>query len=203
MDQQPNNKRLLFIIGGIVLILLFLGVGLLLSGKSPSANVTIQYRAGLDTSNTKVRFNDMEVVSTKDTTYVLKPGSYELKISKPGYQDFSTNFTLEESQVMLINAQLEPTAEPAIVDASQLSLYEGITNAQVLDTQYFYDKTWAVVTLNTSDETNTVVVAKFNAATNAWETILGPGVAFNYEDAQQLPPQVQEFLFKNNRIAGE
>ncbi len=200
-DTGANTRRWGPLIAvGIGLVMLVIGVGLAIAfssrGNGGEASLNIQYDAKY--TNLTIKFNNV-AETTGGPDYTLQPGDYTLNITKPGYTDFATHFSIKGGQKVVINAQLRPKTAPTITDIKQLSL----SGAQLVGAEYFYDNAWAVVTVNTEFETNAAVVAQFNLATNTWKTILGPSGSFLFSDVQTLPKLVQDFLIEHNHVSGE
>jgi|GEM_PF-7040603 len=205
MDQEPNNtSRIpLLIIGGVAAVLVF-GIVLLIQMMSRGGQgaVAVWYSVQ-DTKNAAVRFNGTAAKLAADSTYHLPSGKYTLKISKPGYADFSTGFTLAAGQTKLINAQLHLEKPPIVDNTKQLSLYQGMAGATLTKVDYFYEHTWAVATISAPSYEGAVVVVEYDANTGAWATVLGPGVSFQQSDISQLPILIQNYLRNAGHAAGE
>jgi allantoicase len=69
-----------------------------------------------------------------------------------------------------------------------------------VDTKYFSGNLWAVITMNTSDDDNTVVAAKYDTSAHSWATVLGPGTQFRQIDTSYLPADVQTYLMQTNHV---
>ena len=154
-----------------------------------------------DSHGLAVKFNGQTSKET-GTTYHIKPGDYTIVVSKPGFKDFSMQFSLNKSQPVTINVRLPLSSDSTITDVAQLAIpnIAGIPDIQIGGVQYFYDKTWAVVTLQSSVTDTAQVVVQYDAPSAAWHTTLGPGTLFDPFDVQKLPPQVAGYLNANNFV---
>jgi hypothetical protein len=218
-NPQDNQGRKLLILGGVVLVLL-MGLVFLFTrgGNSPSTkstggaaggkqgSVVLQYKLD-DTSGVTAAFNGKVTKAAKGTTYNLDPASYTAKISKPGYKDFTSKFSLKAGQTVLINVNLQ-LANPASADVTNVTqidyLPAGIAGAATItSTKYFYDNTWVVLTVDTPDDSGLFLIANYKGDTQTWVSMIDPTLVFDTNTASRLPTEIQQYLTSLNVVGTE
>jgi hypothetical protein len=198
------NKLRLIVVLVIVLVLALVGLSLTNRHKAAKAQtqaVTIHVNIA-DTTGlaTKLDGHDTQMDST-DTVLHLKAGHHSLELDKLGYYQFTTDFTVVQGQPVTINAIMRRSVDSTINSASQIEgLAEAAPNSKLTNIVYFYDKTWAVVTVNSNGNSGTLVVYFDDSAQN-WKIILGPGTLFSNTSMGGLPNDVVTYMQNNNLIA--
>jgi len=207
MEQDTGKRRTLILVAGIALVLVVLVaiVAISLSGSSKaSTRVIIDYGDSALSEGSQVQFNS-KTVSPKGGVYQVAPGDKKLTITKTGYKDFSVSFAIKAGQTIVINARLtpSPSQSAAIKNPSEIELFPGITNVELLNVQYFEDNTWAIATINSSYGPNQIVVLQYAPIVHTWTTVLGPGDAFLEGTVNKLPKSIQDALVNNTVTDGE
>jgi len=196
-----TKAQLRTITGLIIAIAVLVVVILLTHSKGPS---TLQLNLNLpDYQNLSVKLNSQPLaISQAQTTENLKKGFYTLNISKPNYKNFSTQFTISDGQTVLVNAVLMRLINTAVVSWSQISSANTLApGATLVQATYFYQQTWAFLTITSNGEQGYAVV-KYNDLSNQWQVVLGPGTYFTSAGVATLPTNVANFMNNNNYVAG-
>jgi hypothetical protein len=168
---------------------------------SNDATVTLQYNVA-STQGVTVTFNGHSIVPSSPNTYLLKPGIYSLAIAGEGYSPFAAHLNLKAQQKFVVSVQLSLNSDSTIQNIAQLNLPNGqnIPGASITAINYFYNQTWAVVSLQ-AEGSSAVVVVEYSVVADTWTTILGPGTAFTQANSQDLPSKVTDYLIANNYIS--
>lgn len=159
----------------------------------PGASGTVKIVNANTVSDSTIRFNDKELKPLAGTAsdYSLAPGDYTLKVTASGYTPFSTHFTVHKGDTLTVNVTLKPKSDPTIKSIGQIVFPPSTpSNMSVVNTVYFYNKTWAIVTIKTPDGNEGVIVAQYSASNSVWNVVLGPGTLFLQSDVQSLPSDV-------------
>jgi hypothetical protein len=197
-----NRQKPLIILSAVVLLLLLAGSGIQRYVASLNGTVTLIYPAMADTRNIAITFNGRQV-PLRAGSYSLRRGSYRIAAAKSGYTDFTANFVLKSGETVIINAQLALASDSTLHSAAQLSLPQAYNpqTLQLVKVTYFYNKTWAVATIQAPNTDPGIVVVSYDPAAKVWSTALGPGTLFTQSSVQPLPPDVKNYLLNNN-LAG-
>lgn len=208
MNPEDTTTRRYLIIGGVMFVLIM--TLLIAFSHKPktvtnlSGTVTLSYNTS-DISNTLVHFNNQTIApkatTTKSQTYSLTPGSYDVAVNNPGYNSFSTHFTVAARQNIIINIYMNLATTPSITSVQQLPLSSSLAaTMSITNVIYFYNQTWAVVTIQDNNGNTGVIVVTYRAASATWAATLGPGTTFNAISIQALPSDVQQDLISNNYV---
>lgn len=101
-DQPLINLKLLIGISA-TLIIIILGVSLFFIIDDVSRSVTIRFM--IAPSSAKITLNDIEYRSAE--TYRIRPGNYELSITKDGFDPYYKTLTLNDGDDLDIDISLE------------------------------------------------------------------------------------------------
>jgi hypothetical protein len=226
MNENTNNRKLLVIIGIVILAIIIIVISIATGGKHPAntaqqtgtmGTVTLHYST-TDIASSVVKFNDAAAkpasISGSSATYTVAPGIYKLSVSDPGYTSFSTNFSIQKGQTVIVVVHIKvattstnttTATNPTITNASQLTL-AGVNTADITITgvTYFNTNTWAVVSFQSNGNTG-IAVVQYNAANKIWLTQLGPGTQFTPDGMaiENIPQNVQDYLTANNYVNPE
>lgn len=198
-----QKRRIFFVVIVVAAAILAVGGTLFTTRKASESTeaVNITYSTA-DTTGTSVKFNNEKATPVKKnnpTQFKLKPGSYTATIERQGYQTFTTKFTLEKGRPVLINAQLKLDSDPTITSVNQLNLPDlSASNLRIQQISYFYDKTWAAITLQADGSDPATAIVQYDAITHKWNTALGPGTSFAPTDVENLPELVQAYISANS-----
>jgi hypothetical protein len=212
MEPQTGNRRIIFIILAVVLVVI---VGLSLFVRSnnsgnpinPNSKGTVRIIFNLaDTSQLNVTLNNKPLkITDVDQTVTLDAAKYSFKATRPGYNAFTTTFTLQRSAHITLNItmQRDKSQQSALTTPSQIpSINTTVANMSVTDVQYFYQKTWAFVTLQ-QDGNTAYAVVKYNPQTTDWDVFSGPGTIFSSSDMQDAPSDVFNYMQQNDFLYQE
>jgi len=194
---MPSRKKITVIL--MVLFVVLLATTILVkksSGNIGSAEVVFQLP---DVQHISAKINGRPLsIQGLDTHYVLAAGKKQLVVTKPGYAEFSTTFTLKKGQAVIINIFMKPdtqqapaTATKNLTDALTHSLAPGFLIQQSV---YFYDNTWAVVQVSNGSNT-AILVAQYNLSGKSWEIVLGPGTFFDSTSLKRVPADVASYMY--------
>jgi hypothetical protein len=202
-QNNPNfhNRRMLVGVVAAVLVV-FAGVWLTTHRHStPSqGTMTVQYTPA-DVSGVSITIGGtQQKTKASPAEYRLTPGSYTLKITAPGYHDFTATVPITLSQTTLVNAQLTPREQASITSPSQLALPAEVGAVTILNVQYFYNNSWAVVRLNTTYDTDAVLVMQRDQGTSTWKIVVGPALGIDPNTDSSLPTLIQQYLSNNGYI---
>ncbi|HSX43005.1 MAG TPA: PEGA domain-containing protein [Candidatus Saccharimonadales bacterium] len=132
--------------------------------------------------------------ATSPASYKLSTGNHKLVMSAPGYETFSVTVHVTAQQTVTVNAQLHLKNTAPVTSSDQIILPDTIHGAQILDTQYFYNKSWAIVRANTTEDTNLILILQFDTSSNKWITAIDPATIFEGSAIANLPALIQQYL---------
>jgi hypothetical protein len=194
-----NGARAFVAVFGLAAVVL--AIILLWPLLHPVGFVTLDVNAP-DSENMTVRINQARVADDSlQENYRVHPGSQSLTIEKPGYEKFTVQFTVKRNRTVVINANLKSAVTTSVEDrATQLTQYLAARNYAVQSLQYFYDNTWAFVTIDVGGDTGHAVV-KYVSTTNTWKFALSPGSFFSSSDVGDLPKDVVNYMTQNGYVS--
>jgi hypothetical protein len=207
MEPQTGNRRIIFIILAVVLVAV---VGLSLFARSSNSGSplnpggkkgTVRVMFNLpDTSQLNVTLNDKPLkITGVDQTVTLSATKYSFKATRPGYNAFTTSFTLKDGAHLTLNVtmQRDQSKQDTLTTPEQIpSIDTTVANMSVTDVQYFYQKTWAFVTLQ-QDGNTAYAVVKYNPQSADWDVFSGPGTSFSSSSVQGAPSDVFNYMQQN------
>jgi hypothetical protein len=197
------QKRILLLIP-VALILIAAVVGLLTNtDKTGKVQIMIS-TPDADNITATLNSKSMELKGTQGT-YELNTGDYNLKLTKPGYKDFSTKFTITKGSNVVVNALLQRKQATTTQDATttlKSDLVASIGDFTITQSQFFYDNTWAFINM-TQDGNPGYMVAHYSDVTNKWEITIGPGTLFFSEDLSGVPSDIQNYMINNHYAVQE
>jgi hypothetical protein len=196
---QGNKKRTLLIALLVVGIVLLSIVSLFIKKNATpqQGTVTIVY-GSLAIGDLKISFDGKEqTMKLSPATYKLTPGEHKLEMTASGYKNFTATVPVTVGQTVQVNAQLKPASTTPVTNSSQIVLPEEVSNLQILDTEYYYNNSWAILHVNTSDDTNAVLILQLDVATGKWHTVVGPALAVDPVTTANLPALIQQYLNDN------
>lgn len=188
----------------VALILIAATIGLLTNTKK-TGNVQIIINTP-DSDNITATLNDKSLeLKGLSGVYELKTGDYGLKLTKPGYKDFSAKFTITKGSDLVVNANMQRKESTTTQSASSsivTDLASSVGAFEITDSHYFYDNTWALLNI-TQDNNPGILVAHFSDITNKWEGTLGPGTLFFTSDLSGIPDDIQTYMINNHYAVQE
>ncbi len=196
-----NRKKLLVVVVGIVLLIVAV-IGLQAShGSVKTGTLTIAFKLP-DHDGLSLKLNNQsKEVTSLNPSYQVAGGAYHLDISKPGYKDFSTDITVSNGLATNVAVALQRTTIPPTSGLdSRVKTDVQIPGLTITATEYFYDKTWAFVTIQTSEGNVGFLVSKYDDSANTWRTVMGPGTSFDAGDVATLPNDVATYMKQNNYV---
>jgi len=207
MGQPINNSRnrlIVIVIVALSVLVLALGLWRVLhkSGNIPPTRgkVVVSYSPA-DLNDVSISFNGKKQTgSGTPPTYNLTPGTYSLTITTPGYKSFSAKVPVMLGKTVLVNAQLTPTTALTISNPSQITLPSDVSNVSIVDAQYFYNNSWAILHVNTATDSGAILVLRRSQTSGGWKTVLGPAIGFDPTSINDLPPLVQQYLNDNDYV---
>jgi hypothetical protein len=196
--MKSPTKTFLIIPALCVVAIIF---AIYLSKQTGTVSVTSNL---VSTKGETVTFNGKTYSTNgKSFSYKLHRGNYQVKITVPGYQAFSSQFSLKTDQNIIVNASINLGYTPSISNISQIDTgNQSLSNSQLVGVDYFYSNLWAVVTL-TADGENGVLVAEYSPAAKEWGSIVGPGTLFTPDSVDILPTLIQSYLINQGYVNGE
>lgn len=201
--QQDNNtfrKRVLWL--AIAVIILIVGYAIFAKIYNAHGNVVITFNLP-DTDNLQVALNNKSLpISGLSSNHQLRAGRYTLKATKTGYDTFNTSFTVKSGQQQLISITMQRPAVNSDQDkaAMEKKLDQSFPNATITMAQFFYQNTWAFIKLQTPDGNNAMAIEQYDAKSQTWNTIQGPGTLFDQTILPNLPTDVQNYLLQNDYV---
>lgn len=201
LTSNPKMARRITI-GLIVLVLLGIigGIHNYIAGQVGTVNIDYNLTT---LSGVNVAFNGKAVkpISATSSTqnYKLHRGTYNVTIGLAGYRSFSTSFTLSTGQDLTVDPALSLTSDPSFTSLNQIT---GTQNSALTITAqtYFYNKIWAVSTVQLPGTDPAIIVTQYIPATQKWALRLGPGTDFPLKKVDSLPSQVRDFLKDNHYV---
>ena len=189
------------------------------SYQSGTMEVTINNlpdQNGLVVSLNQKPLTNVSPDSTGAFSEELSGGTYTLQVNKPGYKAFSAQFSITPSQTTLINVNPQPIADTTITNWSQVHASDPVQfddaptgsgtspspAVSIVNVQYFYNKTWAFLTVNDGSAYG-YEVAQYNFQTNSWVGIAGTSQYFSNYYVNEMPSLVQGYLQANNHTYPE
>lgn len=202
MHNRNRRAAVYFIVPIAIAILLFFGLHM----ATRKGHVTIELQLPDLTSLSAKLDNKPLTLHAMNTTISTSPGKHTLNVSKTGYHMFATTFTVTVNQTTVVNIAMQLTNPPSSSASSsqhiQASLTQALNGFTIQKVVYFYDNTWAFVSVAASDGNNGILVASYSSKTDAWSVVLGPGTGFTASDVQGLPSNVVDYMKQNNYYAG-
>jgi hypothetical protein len=197
--MSKNQRRTII---GLVVAIIVLIVIILFTHSNKSG--TLQLSLNLpDYQNLSVKLNNQKLaVDQLQSQDSLTKGSYTLNISKPNYKNFSEQFTIASGQTVLINVNLVRSINTAVNSWSQIKSANILApGATITQTVYFYQQTWAFLTIQLYGQ-QAFVVTKYDDSSSQWVAVLGPGTFFTSANVSSLPSDVVNYMNNNNYVAG-
>jgi hypothetical protein len=204
MEPQTGNRKIIVIILAVVLVVM-VGLGLLIRssnsgplGLNKKGTVRIMFNLP-DTSQLHAALNNKPLtITTLDQTVTLGAAKYSLTATRPGYKTFTTTFTVEGGAHITLNVAMQrDQKQQSTLAPNQIpAIHDTVADMSVTDAQYFYQKTWAFVTLQ-QDGNTAYAVIKYNSQTNDWDVFSGPGTLFSNNDLQGAPADVFNYMQQN------
>lgn len=198
-----DNRRaaIYFIVPIAIVVLLVFG----LHFATRKGQVTIELQLPDLKSLSAKLDNKALAIRNADTTISTTPGKHTLDVSKSGYHSFSTAFTVTAGQTTVVNVTMQLTNPPSSAQSApqniQASLEQALSGFDIQNVVYFYNNTWAFVTLSAGDGNNGIAVASYDSSTGKWTMALGPGTGFTSDDVKGLPSNVVTYMKQNNYYA--
>lgn len=201
-----QRQRILLIGIGLVLLALLAGAVMSISKKQSATGTLLIQLKITDTTDLTAKLNNKNIAldPQSNNPQTLAPGDYSLTITKPGYKDFSSHFTVVKDQTTQVTVSLTrttPTPTQPTTPGNKIPDATGVnTDFTIVNSVYFYDKTWAFSTVNLPDGTSAYVVLHYNDNAKAWQTAVEPGTIFPAESVASLPADVLSYMQQNNYI---
>lgn len=206
-DSTKSRKKPLIILAIVVVVMVIVAIALTAASSSsggnnsgPKGTLEVNYNMS-DTIGVTVTLNG----KTQKTAnkYSLTPGKYTLKVERVGYETFSTSVNIKENSDVLVSVRAKLVEAPAVDTAGDLSPLlpsDYITAKEVTSTEYFYDKTWAVVHFNSDVEDGDVAVLRYYPEVGKWVVIGTPGLQLEAAAVGDAPTAVLSYLEENDLI---
>jgi hypothetical protein len=212
--NDPNadfkKKLRLLVIIAVGAILLFIASLVISHSKSNSGingqgTVVIVYSPTTITGLSITFDGKQQQLNIPPATYHLSPGNHALKIHAVGYKVFSKTVPVTKGQTVQVNAQLQPVqaiTSTTAPNSSTIILPDGLqgSGVTVLDTQYFYNNSWAVLHVDTPADSNVPLILQLDPASGKWQTVAGPAVGFDSDTVGNLPALIQQYLNDNDYV---
>jgi hypothetical protein len=202
--SNSTRKLLLGISVLVIVIIISILVRNHYSTQHGNVVVNIDLATQPDIENVSLSFNNKAYfVPSLQDNYTLHDGTYKLDISKPGYNNFETSFSVSTNENLVINATMQISSTPPSINSSSLRI-PGVpqSSIQITSINYFYDNSWAIVGLGINGGDNAILVAQYSATSKTWVIALGPGTTFSTISTQTLPLLVNQYLNNNGYING-
>jgi hypothetical protein len=198
--MNRRNKLLLVIAAAVLLLVVVLS--LRLGSSSPkTGTLAITFQLPDDQGLSLKLNNQSKEVMNLNPSYQVAAGTYHLDVSKPGYKDFSSDLTVDTGLATHINITMQRTViPPASGLDNRVKTDVQIPGLNITATEYFYDKTWAFVTIQTSEGNVGFLVTKYDDTAGTWRTVMGPGTSFDPGDVASLPNDVATYMKQNNYV---
>lgn len=211
------NRRIQLLVTAAVLVFLIFGVviGIAINSKNHSKssgagssnsindsyNLNVLYKLG-DSDGLVAKLNNQTLkVTNLSTTTNVSNGSYTLKVSKPGYQDFTTQFNVMTNHSTIINVVMTPSTVGTLNNWAQVvPAYQFASQATIQSVSYFYDNNWAIANVSLFGS-NGIAVLKYQPTDQKWQLVLGPGTSFKSSDISSLPSDVSGYVRSHNYLA--
>lgn len=185
------------VIGILALILMIAAIG----KSQTTGNLQIDFNTPDQTGLVATLNNKPFLISGLRASYELKAGNYHLVVNKPGYTAFATDFSVSHAKTTTVNVTLTRSFEPTLTTSDQIDIPDvTISNITIINTVYFYDKTWAFVKIRTADGNNAHVVVRYDDVGQKWEVMAGPGTIFSQTTLAGVPSDVVDYIQQNGYI---
>jgi hypothetical protein len=197
--NESRSKLRMIVLGALAVVVLFIA-GLVMHARTATpaqGTINIQYSPETVDSLAIKLNGKIQTLKLSPATYKVTAGSYTLKLTAPGYKDFSATVPVTAGQTVLINAQLKLADVKPITTSDQIVLPEEVSSVQILSTQYFYNKTWALLHVNTADDSDVLLILQLDPSTGDWETVDGPAVGVDPVTLGNLPALIQQYITDN------
>lgn len=198
-----NRKKLVLLAIALVVLVTvtILATSVKKNSETGSAQITLQFA---DTKNIKATLDDQPfTIKDLDANYTLSSGDHTLHVTKTGYDDFSTSFTITTGQNIYItvapalsqkNQQAVTQTAPAVNTA-----YEGWT---ITGTHFFSNNMWAVLDLEGEGQLLGYAIVRFDTTTSTWVTVVEPSSSFTTKilTDNHAPDDLLAYLSSNDII---
>jgi hypothetical protein len=155
-----------------------------------------------DVQNMQASLNN-KVLTIKgvQATYQLKPGTYDLTISKLNYRTVSTSFTVTNSHETVLTISPKRSIDTTISNWQEIDGSASYPSDVTLTVnQYFYQSTWAVGIIELDGGDPAVVILRYDDPLNKWEIADGPGTSFPSSTLSKLPNSVANYMQNSGNI---
>lgn len=203
--MRANKSKPLFFVTIAVIII---GAGIfIIHSRNQYGNVTLALQLP-DTEQVVAELNgDRLTITGQQATYKLHSGEKKLHITKPGYKQFSKDFSLQTGQTLVITVNMQPNklVSPSEATSQLKQSFLGSLPADfsVRQADYFYDTTWVVAEVVIGDSNTALLVGEREKNGDTWEIILGPGTLFTNANIQDLPSAVSARMYELNYVFSE
>lgn len=182
----------------LVLLGSIIGGGIVIGRNNQSATLVVFYDQ-LDQTNTVTTIDgkrpSAQEETSKQATYSIKTGSnIRIVIESPGYETLSTSFSAKANETIHVRADLKPTRTQPLNNLAQLNLATSLPAGTSFRAVYFYNETWAYITLTNPITDPAVVIAQYSPSSDKWKVILGPGTGFDESETGVLPNAVRTYI---------
>jgi hypothetical protein len=191
----------------VVIVLVVFTAGLLFAAaKKHSADnnpVLHIVATTADPMNLTGKVDDTAQLDFKGTTEAaisVGPGTHTVSISKPGYNTFNQQVTIDPKQDVYIKATLQRTSEPTLNNLSNVEAHSSLNNLSLLSVQYFGAHDWAFATIKDTSGNQGYLVTHYDDTNKRWEVISGPVTTFGADEIGRFPSDLRTYLQKNNYV---
>lgn len=198
LPPTPNRKRPLVILAVLAAVVALAlgtwGVRQKMDTPKPTGTLTVAFSPS-DISGVSISLSGKpQQVGLSPTKYTVAPGTYNLKLTAPGYKDFSASVPVTAGKATLVNAQLQSSGSTPITSPSQITLPADIGAVTIRSTEYYYSNSWAIVHVDTAYDTGAVLVLQRDQTSGTWKTAVGPAIGLGAVQVEGLPILVQNAL---------
>jgi len=198
MNRRP---KIYIIVAVVVICLIAVAVAAGLRAKTGTLVTTFHLpdEQGLvfKLDGTDLKLSDIQ------SPYPVTPGPHHVAITKPYYSDFSADFTAIKGKTTTLNITLSRISEPSTANLQPtIAANISVPNVSITNAEYFYQKTWTLVTITIPNGPPGFLLAKYDDTTQRWQTVLGPGTSFELSSTSKLPKDVVDYMQSNNFISG-
>jgi hypothetical protein len=199
------DRRLVVIAVAVAVLLVAVGASLLVAHrKSPTGTLDVVLNLP-DTSGAKVTLDTTDLkISGLRPAYTVAAGTHHISVTKPGYRDFGADFSVTRGSAVTVNVTMPRTvAVPTGSLDGRVASGINLPGLTISDSHYFYGNSWAVVKVQTTDGNIGFVIARYDDASAAWQSVRGPGTRFQSSDLSDVPTEVVQYLRGANLISGD
>ena len=202
MQRVRHTPKIVLLAASLLILLLVVsGVAWFARSQQAKTTVTVNIAGASDGLGLRGQLDDQPIaLNYPRTTLTLKAGQHALTVTKPGYQTFSTPFTISRGEEVTVNASLSRTPPPDLQNLNDISDKIPANKWKLTAIRYFGTKDWALASAQLADGTPASFILHYDDSASAWRNKFGPFTILYEDDVVDFPGDLQQYLRSNNYV---